>query len=263
MITTITREICKVGILRINVMVFLSKHDNGEYAKFKPRKSFKRFIGQQGVSLTYDFPTFLMFDYTMCSGSFVKEHKMFIPIPQVTKVISFLKKTLAVVDDPEGRLYYLDADNGNKLSMYHLSAEDIKRVVITESGFSGNHRLRSYPTIVKDYQENLYEGSVICFDRRENTVQLAYDELRALLYILSKTDFVTLSQSMVNSTLIWTDREITKHLDIETVKSTDYRQKLDLNESAEKREQPKPMYGNNVFSGLATGGNEDDQNQSN
>ena len=258
MIKCIVRDICRIGILHIGVMIFLSQRgSDAEYQKFRPRKSFRRFIGQ-GVSLTYEFPTFLVLDYSMSSGTFVKEHKMFLPIHQINKVLTFLQKTIKIVDDPQGRIYYWDADHGNTLSMYHMSSDELNRLIVIESGFAGNHRLQSYPTIVKDYQENLYEGAVISFDRVETSVQLSYDELRSLLYILSRTDFVVLSQTMINTTKIWTDQVITKHLDIETSKSGDYRQKNDLAIAESKTEQPKPMFGGSVFNGLKTRGDTND-----
>jgi len=251
MIKTIFREIVRCGVLHIGVMLFLTNSKTAaDYQKYKPRKAFKRFIGRDGVSLAYDFPTFLVIDYTMASGTFVKEHKMFLPIPQVIKVIDFIKKTIRIIEDPDGKIYYWDADHNNQLAMYHLSAEDMNKLVVTEYGLSGNHVLQSNPTIVKDYQDNLYEGAVIRFDRTENSVMLSYDELRSLYYILSKTDFITLSQEMLNSTKLWTDKGITKHLDIDTTRAIDISQRNDLNRANEIVNQPTNSMPTNVFGEL-------------
>ena len=251
MINAIYREIVRCGILHIGVMLFLVNNKTAaDYQKYKPRKAFRRFIGRNGVSLTYDFPTFIVLDYSMATGTFVKENKMFLPIQQVVKIIEFVKKTIRVVEDPDGKIYYWDADHNNQLAMYHLSADDMNKLIVSEYGLSGNHVLQSYPTIVKDYQDNLYEGAVIRFDRTENSVMLSYDELRALHYVLAKTDFITLSQAMLNSTKLWTDKGITKHLDIDTNKATDAMQRNDLNRSIEVQNQPATNMPVNVFGEL-------------
>lgn len=253
MINTIYREICKIGTLRIGTILFLKSMSNLDYTKYKPSKAFKRYIGQSGeVALTYNFPTFIVIDYTMSSGTFMKDHKLFIALGQLAKLERFLRRTMKVVEDPNGSIFYLDADRGNKLCMYNLSSEDLKKVIIREGGFSGTHVLQSYPTIVTDYQENSYEGVTICIDRKENTVNLSYDELSALYYVVSKTDFVNLGQAMINGLSVWANTAITKHLDIDSARSTDYRQKNDISAEQERREQPTPQLGNNVFSNLNT-----------
>ena len=244
MIKTIIRDICKLNQLKISVMVFLTSSD---YAtkQYKPRKSFKKFIGQNSVTLTYDLPTFIVLDYTLCTGTFNKDHKIFIPLPQVAKLMKFINKTVKVVEDPDNTIYYWDADHNNRLSMYMV---DLEKLSNTLYGIAGGHIIKSTPTIVHDYQENLYEGATIYFDRSEVSVNLTYDELYTLQYILCRTDFVTLGQSMLNSTNIWTDKIITKHLDIETTTSGDLRQRRDLN--AKEIAQPTTNYGGSVFSEL-------------
>lgn len=252
MIKTICRDLGRIGQLGLQVLIFMTQGEitNPSYQKYKPRKAFKRFIGQGGTSLTYDFPTFIVLDYTMSSGTYVKDHKMFIPIIQVIKLITFLANTIRVVEDPKGELYYWDADHGNALSMYHLPADKMNEKIITLQGLAGNHNIQSYPTIVIDYQDNRYEGAIIHFDRTENQISLSYDELRMVHYILSRTDFVTLSQAMVNTSSLWTNVGITKHLDIETTKAGDWRQSQDLSRSTIN--QPTTNMPVNVFQELKT-----------
>ena len=249
MIKTILRELCRVGQLRIQIMLFLTSTDSYN-TQFKPKKSFKRFIGQSGVSLTYDFPTFIVLDYTMSTGVFVKDNKMFIPLHQVPKLCRLFRKTIKVIDDPNGKIYYWDADHGNKLCMYNIPAEQLKGLINIEYGFSGNHIIKTTPTIVRDYQDNLYEGAAIYFDRHENRVDLSTDELYAVYYILERTDFITLGQALVNSLSVWANPAITKHIDIETVRSSDLRQRDDLNRA--NIEQPSSQGVTNVFGGLKT-----------
>lgn len=255
MINTLYREICKVGSLKIGVLMFLKQTSSAEYTKYKPSKTFKRYICQSGdVALTYAFPTFIVIDYTMASGTYIKDHKLFIMVNQIFKLERFLKRTLRIVEDPENKLYYLDADRGNRLCMYSITKETMKTLITREGGFSGNHILQSYPTIVTDYQDKMYEGVTICIDRRDNTVNLSTDELSSLYYIISRTDFITLGQAMLNSTLIWTDKAITKHLDIDTSRSADYRQKTDISAEEVRREQPATQMGINPFANLPTKG---------
>lgn len=247
MIKTIIRDICKLGQLKLSVMVFLTSSEIGT-SQYKPRKSFKKFIGQNGVTLTYDFPTFVVFDYTMCTGTYNKDQKIFVPIQQVAKVLKFINKTIKIVDDDDNNIYYWDADHNNRLSMYVIRHEDLDKITTTIRGIAGGHVIRSIPTIVHDYQENLYEGATIYFDRTEISVDLTYDELYTLQYILYRTDFVLLSQEMVNSTNIWTDKVITKHLDIDTTTSGDIRQRKDLSNSSIN--QPNINYRGSVFNEL-------------
>lgn len=254
MIKGIIRDICRVGQLRVQIMLFLTSQDSYN-TQYKPRKSFKRFIGQSGVTLTYDLPTFIVLDYTMSTGVFVKDNKMFIPLHQVPKICRLLRKTIKVVDDPNGRIYYWDADHGNKLCMYNMSNEQLKGLINAEYGFSGNHVIKTVPTIVKDYQDNLYEGAAISFDRNDNTVYVSTDELYALYHILDRTDFVTLGQTMINGLSVWANQSITKHLDIDTMRSGDIKQRNDLNRS--QIEQPKSQGMNNVFGGLKTTGGDE------
>ena len=247
MIKVITRDICKLNQLKLSVMIFLTSSDYTT-KQYKPRKSFKKFIGQGGVSLTYDLPTFVVLDYTMCTGTFNKEHKIFVPLQQLARLIKFVNKTVKVVEDPNNNIYYWDADHNNRLSMYVIHKEDLEKITNTLYSIAGGHIIRSIPTIVHDYQENLYEGATIYFDRTEISVNLTYDELYTLQYILYRTDFVTLGQEMLNSTNIWTDKMITKHLDIETTTSSDIRQRRDLNNGT--IEQPTSNYGGSVFNEL-------------
>ena len=177
---------------------------------------------------------------------------MFLPMSQTVKIIRFIKRTIRVVEDPDGKIYYWDADRRNQLAMYQIPADEMNKLLVNEFGLAGNHALQSYPTIVKDYQDNLYEGAVIRFDRSENSIQLAYDELLYLYYILSKTDYIILTQEMINSTMIWTNKEITKHLDIETTKASDIKQRNDINRQQEGANQPSNSLPGNVFGELKT-----------
>ena len=55
---------------------------------------------------------------------------------------------------------------------------------------------------------------------------------------------------MLNSTKLWTDKGITKHLDIDTNKATDVMQRNDLNRSIEVQNQPATNMPVNVFGEL-------------
>ena len=249
MIKTVSREIGRYGQFRVSVLVFLINPDTDKYKNYRPGKAFRRYIGQGGASLTYDFPTFIVLDYSMATGTFIKGHKLFVPIMQVHKLIKFLSKTAKIIEDSQRTLYYIDGDHGGRLSMYTIPPEKHDKYIVTAYGIGGsNHILSSHPTIITDYQDNAYEGVTISIDRIENTVDLSYEELEALLYILSRTDFMALSMAMVSSLSIWANPIITKHLNIETVRSSDLKQQKDIIQN--EIEQPKVSLGSNVFSEL-------------
>lgn len=248
MIRSIQRELCKVGSLKVSLFVFLSKDDRPGQ-QFRQQKPLRKYIGVTGMYVGFNFTPFILLDYTMSSGVYEKDHKMFLPVTNVPKLVRLFRNTLKAISDPQKHLYYIDGDT-RRLSMYRVPDDEMKNYINTEYALAGSHIIRTVPTLVKDYQENLYEGATIYFDRTTNSVDLSHDEIFSLQYVLSSTDFFSLSQAMLASLGTMLDPAITKELDIETYKSADYMQRADLQRAQAQINQPVVQGGNNVFSGL-------------
>lgn len=202
MIKSIGRILGKFGDITLKIFIILG--DTNSNANYKPKPSFKKWIAYGQIeSITYDFTTFLQLDYNKDYKSYDKTKRFNFHISQVWKLNKFFSNTISVIRDYGNEIYYLDKDNGNRLSMFRLDNDQIQKFTITSFGYMSNHCIRSIPAIISDYQDNQYEGYRLFFDNSDKFIDLSYDELCSLSYILKKTDFINLSQAIVNSTILW------------------------------------------------------------
>ena len=207
MIKSIGRILGSYGDITLKIFIMLGQIGNQGNYKYKQKPSFKKWVAYGNMeSITYDFSTFLQLDYNPRFNSTIaydKNKRFNFHVHQAWKLNSFLAKTLSVIEKHGDNIYYFDSDRSNELSMFNLSPEQIEEYSIEAYGFLGNHCIKSIPAIVTDYQENKYEGYRLFFDRSTNFVDLSYDELHSLAYVINRTDFISLSQSIVNSTILW------------------------------------------------------------
>ena len=171
---------------------------------------------------------------------------------QVGSLIKFLNKTLSMIEDPKNEIFYYDKDRNDKLSIYgnyNSGKPVIKKVV-------GSHIMGSLPTIVEDYQDNLYEGAAIIIDKKERRFDITHTELEHLCYVVEKTDFYNMALSLFISTVPWGDKNVTKLLDIGIWQDTDSMERKDMTEYSRTQrfvEQQPPNSGmKNVFKDLVT-----------
>ena len=79
-----------------------------------------------------------------------------------------------------------------KLCMYPQKEDHIVQVKIKD------HYIRLAPTIVDDFEGNVYEGVEICINRKANFGRMTFRELKALWKIFCKIDLYEYSQLLLN-----------------------------------------------------------------
>lgn len=226
--TTLGRVLGQFGPITLKIFVFLIDNSTNTLPKYK-KKYFRKWVSPGNLaSVMYEFVSFLQLDYNGPRETYNKDHRMSFPIFQAWKLIRVLDEAIDLIDKRGNEIFYIDKDNGDELNMFHVSEDLANEFIKSAFGFTGNHNIQIAPQVVVDYQDNKYEGVRIYFDRTERYVDLSYDEVSSLKYILSKTDFVNLSQEIVNSTLLWSSTKATRELDMVTEYSTETRERVDL-----------------------------------
>ena len=227
-------ELGRFGQIKMNffVMFIGSEPMPGKPSKKPIRLNVTR---NQYLSYRYSFVPFIQLDFNIGSqDEWRKDQTISIPGYHIGSLLHFLKKTLRLIEDPENKIFYYDKDKNDALSIYgeyNTGKILIKKVV-------GSHIAGSLPTIVVDYQERLYEGATIIFDKRERSADIAHDELENLVYVLDHTDFYGMAVGLFNSITPWGDKNVTKLLDVGIWQDSMTQEKKDLRAYSMSQRQP-------------------------
>lgn len=215
MIKSIGRVIGKFGDITLKTFVIFN--DDKSNNKYHSNPAFKKWISYgMDQSLIYEFVTFIQLDYNRPYTQYDRNKRFNAQISQIWRLLDFLENTLYIIKKYGNEIFFIDSDNGGRLSMYNIDREHIEKYRNFSYGYLSNRTIESIPAIVYDYQENAYEGYRLYFNNHDNYVDVSYDELSSLYYILKKTDFVNLSQNMINSTILWYPKDINKDLNMVT-----------------------------------------------
>jgi len=230
-------ELGRFGQIKLSFFVMFIGQEPNPAAGAKPQKKPIRLnvTKNQYLSYRYSFVPYIQLDFNpMSSEEWRKEQTVSIPGHHIGSLLAFLKKTLVLIEDTDNKIFYYDRDKNNTLSIYgeyNTGKVLIQKVV-------GSHIAGSLPTIVVDYQDRLYEGATIIFDKRSRSADIAHDELENLVYVLSHTDFYNLAMGLFTSITPWGDRNITKLLDIGIWQDSMTREKKDLRAYSMSQRQP-------------------------
>ena len=210
MIKSIQRIIHKIGPVTLKLLLMI--HDPikpGEIPKFRKRP-FRRFIQTYTnmESITYDFTSLLILDFNY-PNEFGKERLFTIFICQIWKLVQALEDGLHILERDD--IFYIDETTRQK-KMY----KDALSHYVTKNGFPGDRRILVQPTLLVDSEERIIEGMRICVDNINNFFEMTEDDLRSLIYILTHTDFISLGQTMVSSSLLWASKTMITDLGLES-----------------------------------------------
>ena len=255
MIKNITRNIGIIGPLLVKVLCFINESKTGENQGFYKKRSFSKWItgsiNNKEVSLTYDYATFIILDYNSRGKEkeFNKNKNIMIPIFQVPALIKFLRQSLKMFEYDD--TYYYEAHGTDKkLCLY---SESSKYITVSKM-FIRDCMLSSQLTIVHfEYENKDYEGLRINNTSNDNYFELTLDQISELLYFLTNTDFITLSQTLVNSNILWISKYLISELGLSTGCSESIQENIRKAEEMRIRaiNNAKPIQKTNVFDGLA------------
>ena len=244
MIKLFAKHIANIGQIKITYLVFAKKDTqfNSQYKKPNPIRKWVTYGNM--ASISYEFAGFLKID-------FVKDNINIINLPthQIGRLVSLFKSVIRIIETKGNKIWYQD-----KSGIPGLYTTTDKNTYLAEfgailKGLIRNQYIIAIPTLVKDYQDILYEG----YEFRLNnncSFELTTDEIKDVIYILARTDFITLGQTIVNSAILWKDET----LDFETNFNSDFVSSEEFKRYQDQKKlvdnQPKSSLGNNIFAGL-------------
>lgn len=88
-------------------------------------------------------------------------------------------------------------DSNDKIILYGDVASKTSELI--KLPYTDNNMILLRPHVITDSNNITYEGSLMCFNKPDNFVELYIDELEGLYYNLSKIDFFLYSQSLINN----------------------------------------------------------------
>jgi hypothetical protein len=210
MIKSIKHSIGRFGVLNVKVVVALNNNYTPMNTTKHVRKKFRKWLytNDGGTMYNYAYAIFINLDFNSSKLPFSKDRSFTIFSCQNWKLVEALQQGLEMLNNTD--IFYIDKDTKHTC-MY----ADAAKYKITSAGYMNNGILTITPTVVVDINDVHYEGLRIAFNNINNFIDLAIDELRGLLYVLEKTDFVTLGQTLINSLILWASKQTTDELDLE------------------------------------------------
>lgn len=103
--------------------------------------------------------------------------------------ISGVHKLIKLFDND---IYFYNSDK--KLCLVALDSSYLIRL----TNLGDNNIVEMYPVVIEDRDLVQYEGARLVFNNVNNFVELSYDELLSLSYLLKKIDLFTYSQLLIN-----------------------------------------------------------------
>ena len=244
MIKLFAKHISTIGQIKITYLVF-AKKDNSQNSQYKKPNPIRKWVSYGSMaSISYEFTGFLKIDFSKENINIIN-----LPTHQIGRLVSLFKSTLKVIETKGDKIWYLDKTGTPGLYTTTDKDKYIADFGLILKGLIKNQYIIAIPTLVKDYQEILYEGYSF---RLNNNISfdLTTDEIKDVFYILSKTDFITLGQILINSAILWKDET----LDTEINFNSDYVSSEDFKKHQEEKKllntQPKSTLGSNIFYGL-------------
>lgn len=187
---SISKQIVRIGELDISFLVLVSTDD--KFQSENRRESIGRSI--DGKSDTRIERIYL--SHTGMLKLFVKrfydpiapnKSSIFITQKNVFRMIKGLRKAIQLFDRDD--LFYIDEQK--KLGMY----PNKHKVHLNHIG--DNRHILIQPTIVEDIEGRTYEGVRMYINAMSQGIDLTYDELCLLLYIIEKVDFFMYTQALL------------------------------------------------------------------
>lgn len=252
MIKNITRNIGFIGPLSVKVVCFINEIKTQENSAFNKKKAFSKWItgsvNNKEVSITYNYATFLILDYNSSKNEYYDKKKfIMMPIFQISGLLSFLKESLKLFD-LDGTFYYETIRGIKTLKLYDNKYLSSSRKFIRDCMLFGKL------VIVQSETENIsYEGIRIMNTHSENYFELTIDQLEELIYFLAHTDFITLSQTLVNSNILWLSNKLTEEMGMVSNSSESlYESERHAEELQIRKINNIKVPKQNIFDGLAT-----------
>lgn len=209
MIKNITRVLGHLSNVTVKLLCLLNDTRPQENSKYK-KKSFSKWITGSGINkesaYTYDYATFLILDFNNKAEGYDPKRFIMIPLFQLHQLSKFLKDCLDLINS-DRTFYYSDKEE-TQLKIY---AEAASRICQSNM-FIRSTMLMGRLTVIQYNEEQDYEGIRIIVNNKDNFFELYYTELEELIYFIDKTDFAVLSQSLVNSSILWISKNLSDEL---------------------------------------------------
>lgn len=221
MIKSITRILTQFRNVTFRVVCLLNDNRPLEGSSYR-KKTFRKWITgttkNRESSITYDYATFLIFDFNDRSKEsiFSSKNMFMLPIFQIPFLIWFLKKSFSMFSDEESFYWKTNTE----LDIYQHG----KELTCTSDVFIKNTTLASKLVVIPGYDDKKdMEGLRIFVNSPEYYFDIKKEDVLSLIFILEKTDFFNLSQSLVNSSIIWSSPATINELNASIVTSEEYR----------------------------------------
>lgn len=212
MIRSISRSLHKFGEITIKASVVLNSSPSPNY---RPKKAFRLWVAKGNeTSFYYDYATFITLDFLKYGETYDKNKRFSLFSCQVWKLIQAIDAGLEFLNKND--VFYIDKDT-KKTCLYAES----KKYKYLSKGYISNGIIMVEPVVVTDASDITYEGLRFSFNRLNNFVDLSIDEVQGMRYLLAHTDFMVLSQVMVNSLLTWQSDKLKQSLSLEESSSAD------------------------------------------
>ena len=253
MIKTITRNLGYIGPLLVKIVCFINDSRPQENTTYH-KKSFSKWITgtmkNKESSITYDYATFLIFDYNSRGKerNFNKNQMIMIPLFQTSRLIKFLKESLRMFEYDD--TFFFTDKSETKLGLY----SDANKYKTSSKLFIRDCMLYSKLTIIhSDFENRDYEGLRIYNKTDDNFFEVTLDQIEEIIFFLEHTDFFNLSQNLMNSMILWISKQISSGFGmvtncsdslIENAKRIEEMQIRTVNTSAPSKQRQ------NVFNGL-------------
>lgn len=264
MIKTFTRFLGKIGPVSLTYLVFINSTEESSVSAnkgyYNKKRSIRKWVSVGNVPMTtisYEFSGFLKLDFNNNFDKnevYTQEKIINLPVHQLGRLVGFLKRCLYIMENKGDDIWQSDNLGSPVLKNYKM--EDWEPFIVSSVGYVKGRAFYGMPTVVKDYREVAYEGYRI-FISKELYFDFTVDELRDLIYIIDKTDFINLAQNMVNTVFVFTNENLIKSFGVqsekqaETYAERDYR--VHMEQKAAIDNAPVNINsGKNIFNGLNT-----------
>ena len=196
MLKSVSKVISQFAEFSVKLIVAASK--SGQESGSKPlsrRHYISIWDNNNQLYVNFSYVSYFQIDYNKFGQTYDRNKRFIIHISQIPKLMRALNKMKYLLDTEFDNIYQED---GKSLYM-----DPDHKYTIIENGFMGNVSIMIRPSLINNINnDTIYQAIEFNINNTNNTFSMTMDEFLALIYIISKTDFYTMSDVIMKSALL-------------------------------------------------------------